>query len=39
MLGHVSISTTQVYRQVAGSNGVENTFAPVISSEAAAAEV
>jgi integrase/recombinase XerD len=39
MLGHVSISTTQVYRQVVGSNGLENTFAPIIESEAAAAEV
>ncbi|MFL5759091.1 MAG: tyrosine recombinase [Thermomicrobiales bacterium] len=37
-LGHVSISTTQVYRQIASANGVE-TYAPVIVGEPATADV
>jgi len=39
MLGHVSISTTQVYRQVAASNGIEASYAPIVESETAVAEI
>jgi integrase/recombinase XerD len=39
MLGHVSISTTQVYRQVASSNGADQTFAPVVETESVAADM